>query len=89
MPNPDIDGPPAAFPSDEIVDLYSQRWEIELGFREMKQTLLNSSYTLRSKTPEMIEQELWGGVAGLQLVALSNGGNESPLPGYLPVRNEL
>ncbi|WP_454566137.1 IS4 family transposase, partial [Pseudomonas sp. AIG] len=47
---------PLRFPSDEIVDLYSHRWEIELGFREMKQTLLNSSYTLRSKTPEMIEQ---------------------------------
>ncbi|MNF92083.1 Transposase DDE domain protein [compost metagenome] len=51
---------PLRFPSDEIVDLYSHRWEIESGFREMKQTLLNSSYTLRSKTPEMIEQELWG-----------------------------
>lgn len=51
---------PICFPSDEIVDLYSHRWEIELGFREMKQTLLDSSYTLRSKKPEMIEQELWG-----------------------------
>ncbi len=48
------------FPPDEIVDLYSHRREIELGFREMKQTLLNSSYTLGSKTPEMIGQELWG-----------------------------
>ncbi|MBX9753603.1 MAG: transposase [Pseudomonadaceae bacterium] len=55
---------PLHFPSDEIVDLYSQRWEIELGFREMQQTLLNSSYTLHSKTPEIIAQELWG-VAGL------------------------
>jgi len=29
---------PLRFPSDEIVDLYSQRWETELGGREMKQT---------------------------------------------------
>lgn len=79
---------PLRVPSDEIVDLYSQRWEIELGFREMKQTLLNSSYTLRSKTPAMIEQELWG-VIGLQPAALSDGGDEPPLSRYLPVRNEL
>ena len=59
---------PLRFPSDEIVDLYSQRWEIELGFREMKQTLLASAYTLRSKTPEMIEQELWGVLLGYNLL---------------------
>lgn len=59
---------PLRFPSDEIVDLYSQRWEIELGFREMKQTLLNSSYTLRSNTPEIIEQELWGVLLGYNLL---------------------
>ncbi|WP_218190792.1 MULTISPECIES: IS4 family transposase [unclassified Pseudomonas] len=59
---------PLRFPSDEIVDLYSHRWEIELGGREMKQTLLNSSYMLRSKTPEMIEQELWGVLLGYNLL---------------------
>lgn len=46
---------PLRFPSDKIVDLYSQRRELEFGFREMKQTLLYSSYTLRSKTRETIE----------------------------------
>lgn len=51
---------PKRFPSDEMVELYRYRWEIELGYREMKQTLLNSAYTLRSKRPDMIEQELWG-----------------------------
>ena len=50
---------PPRFPPDEIVELYSQRWEIELGYREMKQGMLAGHYTLRSKTPEMIEQELW------------------------------
>jgi hypothetical protein len=59
---------PLRFPSADIVDLYSQRWEIELGFREMKQTLLNRSYTLRSKTPEMVEQELWGLLLGYNLL---------------------
>ncbi|WP_077340384.1 IS4 family transposase [Pseudocolwellia agarivorans] len=51
---------PMRFPKADIVDLYSERWEIELGYREMKQTLLNSHFTLRSKKPEMIAQELWG-----------------------------
>lgn len=51
---------PLRFPGEEIVDLYRYRWEIELGYREMKQSLLNSAYTLRSKRPDMIEQELWG-----------------------------
>lgn len=59
---------PLRFLSDEIVDLYSQRWEIEFRFREMKQTLLNSSYTLRSKTPGIIEQELWGVLLGYNLL---------------------
>lgn len=51
---------PMRFPGTEIVELYSHRWEIELGYREMKQSLLNSEFTLRSKKPEMIYQELWG-----------------------------
>ena len=36
------------FPSSEIVDLYSHRWEIELGYREIKQTMLDSTYHLRA-----------------------------------------
>lgn len=56
------------FPANDIVDLYSQRWEIELGYREMKQTLLNSEYTLRSKRPDMIEQELWGLLLAYNLI---------------------
>lgn len=45
---------------DEIVDLYSQRWEIELGYREIKQQLLANEFTLRSKKSEMVKQEQWG-----------------------------
>lgn len=59
---------PMRFPSAEMVELYCYRWEIELGFREMKQTLLNSKYTLRSKRPDMIEQELWGILLAYSLI---------------------
>jgi IS4 transposase len=47
------------FPAAEIVDLYAHRWEIELGYREMKQYMLQNRLTLRSKTPALIRQELW------------------------------
>jgi hypothetical protein len=59
---------PMRFPGEEIVDLYSYRWEIELGYREMKQTLLNSEYTLRSKKSDMVKQELWGLLLGYNLM---------------------
>jgi len=48
------------YPVADIADLYSHRWEIELGFREQKQYMLGNRLTLRSKLPEMARQELWG-----------------------------
>ena len=51
---------PMRYPSSEIVDLYAHRWEIELGYREMKQYMLETRFTLRSQQPELIKQELWG-----------------------------
>ncbi|WP_298683891.1 IS4 family transposase [uncultured Thiothrix sp.] len=59
---------PMRFRASEIVELYAYRWEIELGYREMKQTLLNSSYSLRSKKPESIKQELWGVLLAYNLI---------------------
>ncbi|WP_337076017.1 transposase, partial [Aeromonas veronii] len=47
---------PMRFPGVDIVELYSHRWEIELGYREMQQHRL----TLRSKKAAGIRQELWG-----------------------------
>ncbi len=54
-----------SFPGGEMADLYSHRREIELGYREIKQTMQLSRLTLRSKKPELVEQELWGGLTGL------------------------
>ena len=42
------------YPYDEITELYPQRWEIELDFREMKQGMHRSKYTLRSKKPDVV-----------------------------------
>jgi hypothetical protein len=57
-----------AYPSSEIVDLYAHRWEIELGYREMKQHMLESRFTLRSNLPELIHQELWGVLLAYNLI---------------------
>lgn len=56
------------FPVADIADLYAHRWEIELGFREMKQSLLDSQFTLRSNQPELIQQELWGILLAYNLI---------------------
>lgn len=59
---------PMAYPAAEIVDLYGHRWEIEMGYREMKQHLLASRFTLRSNLPELIRQELWGLLLAYNLI---------------------
>ena len=51
---------PQRFAADELGQLYCQRWEIELGFREIKQSLQQGQSVLRSKQPELVMQEVWG-----------------------------
>ncbi|WP_371185203.1 IS4 family transposase [Thalassotalea maritima] len=51
---------PMRYPSADIADLYSHRWEIEIGYREQKQYMLGNRLTLRSRLPELVKQELWG-----------------------------
>lgn len=35
-------------------------WEIELGFRDIKSAMQDNALTLRSKTVDLVCQELWG-----------------------------
>jgi hypothetical protein len=51
---------PMRYLSADIGDLYSHRWEIELGYREQKQYMLGNRLTLRSRLPTLVKQELWG-----------------------------
>jgi hypothetical protein len=50
-------------PSDvtaiELAAAYQERWESETGFREKKTYLRRSGRVLRSKSPEMVRQEIW------------------------------
>lgn len=51
---------PKQYPAEELVSLYVERWEIELAYDEVKTHMLESSVTLRSKTPEGVRQEFYG-----------------------------
>jgi hypothetical protein len=47
-------------PSDEIVALYHERWEVEIAFDELKTHMLQRRECLRSKKPDGVTQETWG-----------------------------
>ncbi|PKX81392.1 transposase [Pectobacterium peruviense] len=70
------------YPGREMVELYGHRWEIELGYREIKQTMLLSRLTLRSKKPALVEQELWGVLLAYNLVRYQMIKMASQLKGY-------
>ena len=47
-------------PAKDLAALYHERWEIENVFDEFKTHLRGRQAVLRSKTPELVEQELYG-----------------------------
>lgn len=51
---------PGSAPAEELATLYHERWEIEGVFDEFKTHLRANSTVLRSKTPDLVQQELWG-----------------------------
>ena len=61
---------PAAYPASEIADLYHERWELEMGFDEVKTHTLEREESLRCRAPERVRQELWGLAIGYNLVRL-------------------
>jgi hypothetical protein len=61
---------PERYPAQEIVALYHERWELEIGFDEIKTHTLERTETLRSKSPDRVLQELWGVALAYNLVRL-------------------
>ncbi|PYV53167.1 MAG: IS4 family transposase [Acidobacteria bacterium] len=47
-------------PAKELAALYHERWEIETALDELKTHLRGAQIVLRSKTPELVEQEFYG-----------------------------
>jgi hypothetical protein len=58
------------YPASELVGLYHERWEIELGYDEIKTEILEREEAIRSKTPTAVAQELWGILLAYNLVRL-------------------
>lgn len=61
---------PVAYPAHELVALYHERWETEIGYDEMKTHLLDRQESIRSRTPQGVRQELWGIAIAYNLIRL-------------------
>ncbi len=44
----------------ELAAAYQQRWEYEMSLKEIETQMLEPGSGLRSKTPGLVRQELWG-----------------------------
>lgn len=51
---------PKLAPANELAALYHERWEIETALDELKTHLRGAQIILRSKTPELVQQEFYG-----------------------------
>jgi len=51
---------PEDIPAVELAAAYHQRWEAELVFDELKTHQRGPGVVLRSRKPELVEQEIWG-----------------------------
>jgi hypothetical protein len=59
-----------AYPAKELVALYHERWECELGYDELKTHMLDRQEAIRSRTPDGVRQELWGIAIAYNLIRL-------------------
>jgi hypothetical protein len=46
-------------PARQLAELYPQRWEIELGYGELKTRLRGPEVILRSRSPQLVRQEVF------------------------------
>jgi hypothetical protein len=54
---------PAAAPARELAALYAERWEAETTLAEWKTTQIGSGNVLTSKSPDLVEQEIYAHLA--------------------------
>ena len=48
--------PVARFSAAQVATLYHERWEIELGYRDIKSAMQHNAITLRSKKVDLVYQ---------------------------------
>jgi hypothetical protein len=51
---------PLEAPAAVLASAYHERWEHETGYAQLKTFLRGPARVLRSQSPDMVEQELWG-----------------------------
>lgn len=51
---------PVEAPAIELAELYEQRWTIETAFEELKTRFQRGTLVLRSKSPELVRQDIYG-----------------------------
>ena len=51
---------PGEASAEELATVYSERWEIETVFDELKTHQRGPRMVLRSKSPDLVKQEIWG-----------------------------
>jgi hypothetical protein len=73
---------PTICKAQEIVELYHDRWEIELAFDEQKTHMQERKEALRSKKPACVEQEVWGIAVAYNVIRLmmANVAKENGVP---------
>ena len=60
--------PAERYRAKDVAELYHSRWEIEVGFRNLKSSLLDNALVLRSRKVELLEQEVWGMLLAYNLI---------------------
>ena len=60
----------AKYPAVELIEMYHERWELELGNDEIKTDMLQREQAIRSKKPVSVRQEIWGVLLAYNLVRL-------------------
>lgn len=73
---------PIEAPAVDLAAAYNRRWEIELAFDELKTHQRGPRMVLRSKSPDLVRQEIWGhlcchyAIRSLMAAAAEHAGHE-------------
>ena len=73
------------YPAGELIQLYHERWEIEVAYLALRHTLLGG-YVLRSRDRAGAEQELWALLAVYQALRMAMVTATGSVPGTDPDR---
>lgn len=60
--------PADRYSAKAVAKLYQERWQIEVGFRDIKSSMQRNSITLRSKVADLVYQEVWGLLLAYNLI---------------------